>query len=205
MKIEAVPNGVCELHLGGIDSPQRGQSSEVGNCFILHYFTDLYFVAHHLTSPIITGSIPWSLESKFISNHFNLEVLWHARSCVWGRRVSSAEQHWVKIPSIHKSSEYWGPWINFWIVDSVLRWRVFYCTSFISKHCLQFYTNKIEESYNTSVQPKRNKTAYLIQKRHLSNMGMAEIWPWISNTCLPIDRLHKITASLNYTALKQKY
>ena len=57
-KVEAVLNGVCELHLGGIDNPQRGQNSEVGDCFILHYFMDLYGVAHHLTSPIVAGNIP---------------------------------------------------------------------------------------------------------------------------------------------------
>ena len=57
-KVEAVPDGVCELHLGGIDNPQRGQSSEVSCCVILHYFTDLHGVTHHLTSPIIAGSIP---------------------------------------------------------------------------------------------------------------------------------------------------
>ena len=99
MKVVAVPYVVCEVHLGCIEDRQWSQRSEICSCFILHYFTDLYSVAHHRTSLTMTGSIPWSLESKFTNNPFNNEVLGQARGYVWGEGFSTADQHWLNVPS----------------------------------------------------------------------------------------------------------
>ena len=173
-KVEAVLNGVCELHLGGIDNPQRGQNSEVGDCFILHYFMDLYGVAHHLTSPIVAGNIPWSIESKFISNHFNPEVLRHARCYVWGRRLFISRSTLSKrIPSIHKSSETWGQGINL------------------------LYTEQKLKGVTTQAQSKGmfGGTAWLIQKRPGNGWNLALIFQYKS-TIGSMKLLHPSTTWL---------